>query len=449
LISKTLLFSLVAVACSAAELKPIKQTQPDYSSVGSAYLVDVAAVHLIVAGDGVPFSLTSDVALPDTVVRALAAWRYERFASNDKAVTVLLSVPIRRALSPGFMSSLSPRWYPKQETADAIKRADLFDPSQAAALLAKLPPSEEPELARTSLIAYYAKHPSVEASEQRAALVLWLIEHYPQADILGSSYAELNPATDSNAAQKAQGLWNAALAQYPSDYVVAQHAVNFIRLSNPAVAINLLSKFPRARRVLAAMGAVSGWGALGINGVDLETGRAVSTAGLNTTDTPAILKSSNAEYVLSAVQAFTQAGRSLAKAGNLPPDYGATCEALVAHAKELYPDSPSSCDTSLPLEDSMQSVLMGGKVVEALLIRKVQPQYPAEAKQQHISGTEEFSAAIGADGNIHELELIKGVLALYSAARDAVLQWRYRPVLVQGKPVTVRTDIVVSFAIGR
>src|SRR5947209_4700629 len=222
--NKSFLLTFLIAACSAAELTPIKKVQPEYPNVGSAYIIDHAEVRLIVAGDGVPFSIESNIGLPEYVVRAMAAWRYQPFASRDRAMIASLDVPIRRALSPGMASKLVVRWTAAPETTEALKRSESLDADDAVTLLSKLPPNEEPELARTSLIAYYAKHPSPEAEQHRAELVLWLIEHYPQADIQGSAYAVLNPGGSSanpEATQKARSLWNAALQQYPADYTVA------------------------------------------------------------------------------------------------------------------------------------------------------------------------------------------------------------------------------------
>jgi outer membrane biosynthesis protein TonB len=52
----------------------------------------------------------------------------------------------------------------------------------------------------------------------------------------------------------------------------------------------------------------------------------------------------------------------------------------------------------------------GGQVHDANLIKKVQPRYPEEAKQRHITGMVELTAVIGGDGRIRYLLLVRGRL---------------------------------------
>jgi len=82
------------------------------------------------------------------------------------------------------------------------------------------------------------------------------------------------------------------------------------------------------------------------------------------------------------------------------------------------------------------------------LIYRVQPVYPPLAKTTHVEGTVEFTAIISKQGTIENLQLLRGHPLLVNAARQAVLQWRYRPTLLNGEPVEVITDIVVKFTSG-
>jgi hypothetical protein len=442
-----LLLAVLAAACPAGELTLLQQVQPDYGDMGSAFIVDQAEVQLTVTGDGVPFSVKSDLGLPDSVVRALAAWRYQPFASADKGVTVPLTVPIRRALTPALERELSVHWKHSKETSEAVKHGESLDPSSAAALLANLPPNEEPDLSRTALIVYYAKHPSPETNRQRGALVLWLIEHYPQAEILGSSYAVLNlggPAASPEEAQKARTLWSAAIADYPGDYTVVQHAVNFLRLSDPDTAASLLMKFPRAPRQRTTVATVYASRAMGIAGIDLETGHAVLSSSLFPPSFKSIAGSSDPEFVLAAVRAITSAGRSLAAAGHLPPGYEELCGSVVAHAKQLFPGTLASCDAGEQVQTAGGEP---GPTMHPDLIKKIQPVYPPQAKKRRISGVQVFKLVIGIDGHPRDLELLSGVLPLYEASRQSVLQWEFRPGSRNGQPVETQSTVEVSFAL--
>ena len=81
------------------------------------------------------------------------------------------------------------------------------------------------------------------------------------------------------------------------------------------------------------------------------------------------------------------------------------------------------------------------------LIHKVQPEYPPIAKQIHVQGAVEFTAVISKEGTIENLQLLHGHPILVAAARDAILQWRYKPTLLNGEPVEVITNIIVNFTL--
>ena len=89
------------------------------------------------------------------------------------------------------------------------------------------------------------------------------------------------------------------------------------------------------------------------------------------------------------------------------------------------------------------------RIAEANLIKKVQPTYPPVAKTARIQGTVEFTATISKDGKVISLQLVRGHPLLVDAARDAVSQWEYRPILMNGQPVEVVTDISVNFTLSQ
>ena len=81
------------------------------------------------------------------------------------------------------------------------------------------------------------------------------------------------------------------------------------------------------------------------------------------------------------------------------------------------------------------------------LLHRVAPEYPAVARQRHIQGVVRFIAAIGNDGHVERLSLVSGHPLLVFAARQAILQWRYRPTTLHGNPVRVITQVEVSFTL--
>jgi protein TonB len=81
----------------------------------------------------------------------------------------------------------------------------------------------------------------------------------------------------------------------------------------------------------------------------------------------------------------------------------------------------------------------------AMLVHRVEPQYPPIAKIAHISGVVHLRAIIGKDGTVRELEVVDGNPLLAQAARVAVQNWRYQPTRLNGEPVEVETYVTVNF----
>ncbi len=100
-----------------------------------------------------------------------------------------------------------------------------------------------------------------------------------------------------------------------------------------------------------------------------------------------------------------------------------------------------------PPKEAPKRIRVGGQVQTAKLINKVQPIYPALAKQARIQGTVRLQAVIAKDGSIVELQVLAGHPLLVQAALDAVRQWRYQPTLLNGEPVEVVTTIDVVFTL--
>jgi len=88
---------------------------------------------------------------------------------------------------------------------------------------------------------------------------------------------------------------------------------------------------------------------------------------------------------------------------------------------------------------------VSGGVEQGLLIREIKPVYPQTARQAGVQGEVILQAVIGKDGRIENLRVISGNPLLAKAAWDAVVQWRYRPYLLDGEPVEVETQITVNF----
>jgi len=94
-----------------------------------------------------------------------------------------------------------------------------------------------------------------------------------------------------------------------------------------------------------------------------------------------------------------------------------------------------------------QRVRISQGVTKGLLIHRVEPTYPALAKQARVQGEVVLSAIINVNGEIQNLQLVSGHPMLVPEAIAAVRQWRYKPYLLNGQPVEVETTITVIFSL--
>jgi TonB family protein len=127
-----------------------------------------------------------------------------------------------------------------------------------------------------------------------------------------------------------------------------------------------------------------------------------------------------------------------------PPVQGVVGDAPGAVPPEEQPGivtSPSANGTPA------QRVRVSSGVSQGLLIRKVNPTYPPEARQQNIEGRVVMKATIDRDGNVSNVELISGHPLLAPAALEAVRQWKYQPYLLNGMPVVMETQVQVNFSL--
>jgi periplasmic protein TonB len=94
---------------------------------------------------------------------------------------------------------------------------------------------------------------------------------------------------------------------------------------------------------------------------------------------------------------------------------------------------------------TVQRVRVSAGVTDGLLIHRVEPIYPPVAQQAHIQGAVVLAALIDKGGNVQSLQVVSGPPLLVRAAIDAVKQWRYQPLLVNGQPIEVETTVTVNF----
>jgi TonB family protein len=92
-------------------------------------------------------------------------------------------------------------------------------------------------------------------------------------------------------------------------------------------------------------------------------------------------------------------------------------------------------------------VRVGSPIAGNNLIRQVPPIYPQAARDSRIQGAVVLEAQVNKDGLVDNLRMISGHPLLAQAAIDAVRQWTYKPMLVNGQPIDFVTTVTVNFAL--
>jgi TonB family protein len=96
------------------------------------------------------------------------------------------------------------------------------------------------------------------------------------------------------------------------------------------------------------------------------------------------------------------------------------------------------------------AVRVGGAVKAPVVIRRVDPQYTAEALQNHISGIVIVEVIIDKSGRVTNAVVLKPLpFGLDQAAIDAVRQWTFKPGTLDGEPVDVIFNLTVNFRLDK
>ncbi len=100
----------------------------------------------------------------------------------------------------------------------------------------------------------------------------------------------------------------------------------------------------------------------------------------------------------------------------------------------------------LPAEAPPPTVVrIGGSIVAPKLVRQVKPAYPSVATQARVRGLVILEAQVDVHGAVKSLKVLRGPPLLEEAAMEAVRQWRYQPLLLNGEPREFILTVTVVF----
>lgn len=139
-----------------------------------------------------------------------------------------------------------------------------------------------------------------------------------------------------------------------------------------------------------------------------------------------------AEPPASALPLPQEAGTSSPTAGLSPAAQTET--GSTPAAKAFVPPSPEAAKPASSI--SFRA---------AELAQRVNPVYPAQAREQMAQGTVQVSATIGKDGIPRNLKVVRGDPRFADAAIAAIARWRYSPAVLNGQPIESQLIITINF----
>ena len=97
-----------------------------------------------------------------------------------------------------------------------------------------------------------------------------------------------------------------------------------------------------------------------------------------------------------------------------------------------------------PVEAPLLAV---GEVKPPRLVRRIEPAYPELARQARTEGVVILEATTDIYGRVAAVRVLRSIALLDAAAVEAVRQWVYEPLLVNGRPRPVTFTVTVTFVL--
>jgi protein TonB len=92
-------------------------------------------------------------------------------------------------------------------------------------------------------------------------------------------------------------------------------------------------------------------------------------------------------------------------------------------------------------------VRAAGEVKPPKLVRRIEPDYPEIARQARVEGAVILEATTDVFGRVTGVRVLRSIPLLDAAAVDAVRQWVYEPMVINGRPRPVTFTVTVRFVL--
>jgi TonB family protein len=130
------------------------------------------------------------------------------------------------------------------------------------------------------------------------------------------------------------------------------------------------------------------------------------------------------------------------------PEIPPARETPAGTAKAAHPNGaagPGAGSSATVVPAPQANLLEVGSLYEKAT-KKVEPTYPQIAKNTGVSGLVRVKLVIDESGSVANIVWTEGPLILRQAAQDAVRQWKFQPVVIDGKPVKASGYIDFGFS---
>jgi protein TonB len=108
---------------------------------------------------------------------------------------------------------------------------------------------------------------------------------------------------------------------------------------------------------------------------------------------------------------------------------------------------PAPGPAAPPVSPRTAPVRIGGSITPPKLLTRVAPVYPQFAVEGRVEGVVILETVVDPEGRVEDVRVLRSIPLLDQAAMDAVKQWRYAPVLVNGQPVACVLTVTVTFVL--
>ena len=135
-------------------------------------------------------------------------------------------------------------------------------------------------------------------------------------------------------------------------------------------------------------------------------------------------------------------GDESSSAAALPANLGAVMPAPQAPSDPTPAPAAQAPPKAAPAPTPAKAT---SQIQSAQLLSHRDPEYPTLASHNGIQGAVRLSATVGTNGRVKAVRVISGHPLLAQAATNAVMQWIYRPTMLNGVPQESQLEIVLNF----